>query len=505
MRYLFTGMQAKELDTHAIETVGFPGLVLMEKAAMTLVSVLMERERQDRGVLFVCGTGNNGGDGLAAARMLYQQGVPTAILMVGEAGKLSPDAKKQVELAAACDVPAVTEEAVFSPAFDVIVDGLFGVGLSREVTGVYEKVIQDINQSGKKVYAVDVPSGINGNDGTVMNAAVKADVTVTFGVNKLGLVLYPGCQYAGEVVVGDIGYPEASYRAVRNPAYYYEPEDLQRILPARRPDGHKGSFGHVSVIGGSREMGGAALFSAKAAYAAGAGLVHVCSAEENRNLLLSGVPEILFSSYGNETEGIDREALEQVLAFSDVVVLGPGLGKKPLSKEIVQYVLQYCEKPVILDGDGITLCKKEEISGKKNLILTPHPKEFSVISGKKIDLLKADLISLVCSFAEETGCIVAGKDARTVVGNGREVYVNVSGNSGMATGGSGDVLTGIIAAFLAQGVPAFEAVKAGVYVHGIAGDFFVQRYNEYSLTASGLIQSLNDVLRVKALHGEGND
>lgn len=498
MRYLFTGLQSKELDTHAIGTVGFPGLVLMEKAAMTLVSVIMERERPDRGVLFVCGTGNNGGDGLAAARMLHQQGFRTAILLIGDAEKLSPDAKKQVELAAACAVPAVTEDAIFSPAYDVIVDGLFGVGLSRDVTGVYEKVIQDINRSGKKVYAVDVPSGINGNDGMVMNVAVRADITVTFGVNKLGLVLYPGCLYAGEVIVGDIGYPEASYRAIENPAYYYEPEDLKEIIPARRPDGHKGSFGHVSVIAGSREMSGAALLSARAAYAAGAGLVHVCSAKENREILLSGIPEILFSSYGNETDGIDREELDRVIAFSDAVVLGPGLGRTSLSGEIVEYVLQTCNKPLILDGDGITLCKKEQLSGKNNVIITPHPKEFSAISGKKIEVLKADLLQMVSAFAAETGCIVTGKDARTVVGDGKEVYVNVSGNSGMGTGGSGDVLTGIMAAFLAQGAPVFEAAKAGVYVHGLAGDYFAKEYNEYSLTASGLIQSLNYVLCMAA-------
>lgn len=494
MRYLFTGQQSKELDTHAIDIAGFPGLVLMEKAAMTLVSVIMEREQPEGGVLFVCGTGNNGGDGLAAARMLHQQGFQTGVLLIGDAEKLSLDAKKQVELAAVCDVPVVTAEAVFSPAYDVIVDGLFGVGLSRDVTGVYEKVMQDINQSGKKVYAVDIPSGINGNDGAVMNTAVRADVTVTFGVNKLGLVLYPGCCYAGEVIVGDIGYPEASYRAVENPAYYYEPEDLKRILPFRRPDGHKGTFGHVSVIGGSREMSGAALLSAKAAYASGAGLVHVCSAKENREILLSGMPEILFSSYGDEKDGVNREALDRVIDFSDAVVLGPGLGKTPLSGEIVEYVLATCQKPVILDGDGVTLCKREQLTGKNPVILTPHPKEFSVISGKKLETVKADMLSAVSTFAEETGCIVAGKDARTIVGDGKEIYVNVSGNSGMGTGGSGDVLTGIIAAFAAQGALPFEAAKAGVYVHGLAGDYFAETYNEYSLTATGLIESLKYIL-----------
>ncbi len=297
MRYLFTSGQSKQLDDHAINIIGFPGLVLMEKAAMTLVSVLMERESRDSGILIVCGSGNNGGDGLAAARMLHQHGFRTAVVLVGDPDRMTPDARKQLALAAACDVPVQSEEAVGSPIYTVLVDSLFGVGLSRDIGGVYEKVIQDINASGKKIYAVDIPSGINGDDGRVMNVAVKADVTVTFGVNKLGLVLYPGCQYAGEVIIGDIGYPRTSYEAVENPVFYFEPEDLPAILPERVPDGHKGSFGHVAVIGGSSKMSGAALLSAKAAYASGAGLVMICSARVNRDLLLAGCPEALFEAY----------------------------------------------------------------------------------------------------------------------------------------------------------------------------------------------------------------
>lgn len=180
MRYLFTSRQSKLLDDHAINIIGFPGLVLMEKAAMTLVSVIMEREDQDSGILIVCGSGNNGGDGLAAARMLHQHGFRTAVVLVGDPEKMTPDTRKQLALAAACDVPLQSEEAVGSPVFSVLVDSLFGVGLSRDISGVYEKVIKDINASGKKIYAVDIPSGINGDDGRVMKVAVRADVTVTF-------------------------------------------------------------------------------------------------------------------------------------------------------------------------------------------------------------------------------------------------------------------------------------------------------------------------------------
>lgn len=496
VRYLFTAAEAKKLDEHAIHTAGFPGLVLMEKAAMTLASVLMEREDRRSGMLFVCGTGNNGGDGLAAARLLHQQGYRVGVILVGNAEKMTPDAERQLQLAAVCDVPVVTEESLSLPHYDVIVDGLFGVGLDRDVTGVYEKVIKDINAARKKVYAIDIPSGIHGDNGAVMNAAVKADVTVTFGVNKCGLVLYPGCEYAGEVIVGDIGYPQSSYRSIKNPAYYYEPEDLKRIVPSRRPDGHKGSFGCVSVIAGSSQMSGAALLSARAAYASGAGIVRLYSAEVNRDVLLSGIPEALFASYEREDGEPDYEVLDEAIRYGDCLVLGPGLGQSETAEKMVRYVLEHCTKLVVLDGDGITLCSKDISFGEGERILTPHPKEFSQLIGKEIALLKRNLPDEVKRFSAGTGCIVVGKDARSIVSDGEEIYVNVSGNSGMGTGGSGDVLTGIIAAMSAQGADAFTAARAGVYVHGLAGDYYAGKYNEYSLTATGLLEGLQQILAI---------
>ncbi len=497
MRYLLTAGQAKKLDEHAIGVIGFPGLVLMEKAAMTLASVLMEREDRRSGFLFVCGTGNNGGDGLAAARLLCQQGYRAAAVLIGNPEKLSEDAKTQMKLAAACDVPVLQAESVLSPCYDIIIDALFGVGLDRAITGVYERIITEINAAGKKVYAVDIPSGIHGDDGAVMNVAVRASATITFGANKRGLVLYPGCEYAGEVIVGDIGYPRVSYEAIGPTAYYYEPDDLKRVLPVRRPDGHKGSFGRVSVIGGSAGMSGAALFSARAAYTSGAGLVKIFSAVKNRDVLMSGVPEALFAGYDREEEGetvVNREALDEAMEWPDCLVLGPGLGTGEMSADIVSYVLEHCLKPIVLDGDGITLCSKELLRKKEDIILTPHPKEFSRITGREVSELKKDFVNEVASFARETGCIVAGKDARTVVSNGQEVYVNVSGNSGMGTGGSGDVLTGIIAGMLVQGLDCFAAARVGVYLHGLAGDCFSERLNEYSLTATGLLEGLKEAL-----------
>lgn len=494
MRYLFTGKQSKELDNHAIHTVGFPGIVLMERAAMTLVSVLIEKESKQSSFLFVCGVGNNGGDGLAAARMMKQQGYDTAIVLIGNSDKLTEDAKKQLSLAAACDVPAVSSDAILSSHYTCLVDGLFGVGLSRDICGVYEKIIQDINDCGKRIYAVDIPSGINADNGKVMNVAVRADATITFGVNKLGLVLYPGCEYAGEVMIGDIGYPKQSYQSISNSAFYFEPDDLVDILPNRKPDGHKGTFGHVSIIGGCESMSGAVLFSAKAAYASGAGLVKIFTVRENRDILLNGVPEILFSCYEGKDGEPNYDELDEAIQFGDVIVLGPGLGNSQRSKKIVDYMVLHCCKPIILDGDGITLCEQESINGKKNIVFTPHPKEFSSLTGIPIHEYKADIISEAKRFSEDTGCVLIAKDARTIVSDGQHTYVNISGNSGMGVGGSGDVLTGIVAAFIAQGLELYQAAICGVYVHGLAGDSFQNEYNAYSLTASDLVERIKYVL-----------
>ncbi len=494
VRYLLTGKQAQELDRHAIDVVGFPGLVLMEKAAMTLAQVLMERENVERRFLFVCGIGNNGGDGLAAARLLHQQGYLVAVTMIGEADKLSVDAQKQISLAVACGVPFVSSSCIAESTYDILIDGLFGVGLSRDISGVYEKIIHTLNNANKKVYAIDIPSGIHGETGQVMNLAVRADVTVTFGANKQGLVLYPGCEYAGEVLIGDIGYPKSSYESISNPAYYFELEDLPHILPQRSPEGHKGTFGRVVIIGGSKGMGGAVLLAARAAYGAGAGLVKVISEEENRSVLQVGIPEALFESIGNLEQEMDYSVLENALAYGDVFVVGPGLGRTDKAQKIVAFMLQHCKKTIILDGDGLVLCGKEQLVQAKQLILTPHPKEFSALTGKEVQQLRSILYQEVPHFAAETGCVVVGKDARSIVSNGVDVYVNVSGNAGMGTGGSGDVLTGIIAAFVAQGLSNFEAAQIGVFVHGLAGDWYRETFNEYSLTASALVDGLKYIL-----------
>lgn len=483
MRYIYTNKEAKVIDTHAIQTVGIPSLVLMEKAAMTVAAVLMERESREARILAVCGTGNNGGDGIAVARILYQQGYSAAVTIIGETDKMTEETKKQLEIAVGCHVPVLPATSVTDGQFDIMLDGIFGIGLSRDIEGIYEQMIDNINESGAKIYALDVPSGIHAGTGAVLNTAVHANCTVTFGVNKIGLVLYPGCEYAGEVIVGDIGFPKESIASVNSQIYMYEISELAR-MPERPGRSHKGSFGKVLVIAGSETMSGACYLAAKAAYSVGAGLVRVVSTDNNREVLLSALPEILFSS---------RDEIADAVDWADAIVIGPGLGLTKEAEEIMKYVIENSPVPTVIDGDGIRLCRNLTHTLTDNFILTPHVREMSYLTGISVGELQSDILETTRETAAEWECIIAQKDARTIVSDGRECYINVSGNNGMATGGSGDVLAGMIGGLLGQHLESFEAAKLGVYLHGLSGDVMAEEKGVYSLMASDIITGISRI------------
>lgn len=496
MRYLYSGSQAKEIDSHAIQTVGIPGLVLMEKAAMTIAAVIMNREEKSRKILAVCGTGNNGGDGVAAARLLCQQGYSAAVTVVGDTDHMTEEMQRQLEIAVNCNVPVISVASAAQQDFDILLDGVFGIGLSREVEGVYEQVLDQMNRSGAVIYALDVPSGIHAGTGAVLGTAVQADCTITFGVNKLGLVLYPGCEYAGEVIVGDIGFPEVSVASVIPEYYYYEPEDLPAQLPPRPSRSHKGTFGRVLVAAGSETMPGAAFLAARAAYAMGAGLVKVISPACNREILLSSLPEILFA---------ERDEIGDSLDWADAVIVGPGLGLTEEAEELVRFVIQNSPVPTVIDGDGIRLCRNITDTLSDNFILTPHLKEMNYLTGVSVADLQRDVPGRTKLAARQWNCVVVGKDARTAVSDGRECYINVSGNNGMATGGSGDVLAGVIGGLLAQHMEPFAAAKLAVFLHGLSGDAMAEEKGPYSLMASDLIRGIARVTAQLYTGGDNNE
>ncbi len=486
MRYLFTGQDAKKIDVHATEVVGMPSLVLMERAAMSAVKLLLEREQSDARFLAVCGPGNNGGDGVATARILHEMGYKAAVSFVGQPEKMSSETQKQMEIAVGCHVPVIPMSSIKDNQFDVIIDGLFGIGLTREITDVYEQIINEINDSDAIVYSLDIPSGVHAGSGEIMNVAIKADTTITFGVNKLGLILHPGCTYAGDVIIADIGFPRESLTMIKSPYYYYEPQDIRHMLPERKPRTHKGSYGHVLVVAGSETMCGAACLCAEAAYKSGAGLVRVVSPGINRDIILEKCPEALFS---------ERDELSEVTDWADAIVIGPGLGLDKEAQEMVQYVVENSPVPTVIDGDGIKLARNVTSTLSENFVVTPHMKEMSYLTNRDISDLLKNPVSAAYDAAMDLDGIVVCKDARTVVSDGHSCYINVSGNNGMATGGSGDVLAGVVGGFLAQGMEPFDAAKLAVYLHGLAGDVMAEKLSKYSLMASDLLDGLGEVIR----------
>jgi NAD(P)H-hydrate epimerase len=535
MRYLVSGKEMKAIDKRTIEEFGIPSMVLMERAALAVFEEAerLLRESGGKTVWAVCGPGNNGADGIAAARMLFLHGFDVMILLPGGAGKTSTEFESQLAIAKKLGLFVSTSEDYIPGTCDLVIDALFGIGLSRELSGVYAELVEMINsQSGAKVVSVDIPSGINSDTGAVMGQAVTADVTVTFGEIKLGHILFPGREHAGRLVVADVGFvPEdlaisradddfipgdsdpstsdggsKSSDGIKRPVSHvlaYEPADLKRI-PERKRNSNKGTFGKVLVIAGAKNMAGAAYLSALAAYRTGAGLVKVFTPEENRLVIQTKLPEAILSTYDTEWAGAEPEEFSELVmeqtGWADVIVLGPGLGQEEYAKNMVETVLSDAYVPIIMDADAINLAAENEyLKGyfTENIILTPHVMEMSRLAGKTVGEIKADPVKAASEFSERYGLTCVLKDAATVTaGRDGKVFVNMSGTPAMAKGGSGDVLTGVIAGLIAIGMEECDAASLGVYVHGLAGEKAEAAVGTHSVLAGELADHLMEVINV---------
>lgn len=504
MKYIVNAAKMKAIDQYSIEEIGIPAMVLMEQAAMSVAAVIRNSIKPSDRILSVCGTGNNGGDGIAAARILSEYGYQVSILLLGDEAKQTVQTRHQLSIAKKLDINIINNGRISE--YNVIIDAIFGIGLTKPVSGEWEKVIKDINNSPCNVYSVDIPSGVHTDDGKIMNIAVKADTTITFGLNKQGLLLYPGCLFAGEIVVADIGFPNKALTQAGPNTFTYDEADLRR-LPVRKSYSNKGTYGKVLVIAGSKNMSGACYLSAKAAYRAGAGLVRVLTAEENRTIIQTSLPEAILTTYDEEKISNQKDSILQAIKWATVIVIGPGIGTSKSADIIFKMVLQYGKVPVVIDADAINLLSANDTyrdeQGKlmvpPNTILTPHLKEMSRLTNQSTTEIAENLINTVLETVNGNNSVIVLKDARTIVSDGNKVYLNLSGNHGLATGGSGDVLSGIIAAFLAQGLDHFQASTLGVYVHGLAGDYVTSEGNSYSLIASDIIEALIRVLDTKDL------
>lgn len=488
MRYLPTGEWMQKADSFTINEIGLPSLVLMERAALKVVEA-MEREQINlEKPLIFCGSGNNGGDGFAVARLLKEKGYDATAVFVGHESSMSADCRRQKEIAEKCGVPMVT--TVCRQEYTTIVDAVFGVGLNREITGDYLESIVKMNAlSGQKV-AVDIPSGICSATGRVLGCAFQADLTVTFQCEKLGLILHPGHMYAGKTVVADIGIQCGLFEKENDICYTYEKKDLPVLMPPRQPNSHKGTYGKVLMITGSKGMSGAAYLSAKAAYTSGAGLVQIYTSEDNRVILQQLLPEAIISTY---TE-FEEEKLKSLLGWADVVCIGCGLGQSRLSESILETTLKEVRVPCVADADGLNIlsCHPELlITTERPLILTPHMKEMSGLLGCSVAELQEERFEKVKAFTEKYGVVCVLKDARTVVAKRKKHnFVNTAGNSSMAKAGSGDVLAGVIAGLLAQHMYPYEAAVLGVYLHACGGDEAKAAKGSYSVLAEDLIAGI---------------
>lgn len=502
MEYILTASEMKKCDENATKLYGIESMVLMERAALETARVIIERYGTDIYVGVVAGSGNNGGDGIAIARILREYGVRAEINLVGEPSKCTEQMKKQLDSANKLGIPVhfILEHVLY----DVIVDAMFGVGLTRPIEGKYKKAIAAINESKAHVVAVDMPSGIHSDDGSVMGIAVKADITVTYAYKKLGQLLYPGAEYAGEVICVPIGIPQEALENQKNAVVTFESSDLH--LPLRSPSGNKGTFGKVFLIAGSRTMGGACQLAALSAFRIGTGMVKVYTAQENRDSMLKKVPEAIIQTYCDDTSVAlseeEEKLLIQGLQWADVVAIGPGLSLSLKAKYILKTVMLMNQKPMVMDADALNLIAEDEtllqlMEYNRNnhlpydVVMTPHLGEFARLIKHPIPEIKKDILGYCRAFAKKYNVTLVCKDARTMVTKRYKLpYMNSSGNCGMATAGAGDVLTGIIAGLIAQGMDTHEAAIMGTYAHGLAGDIAKENSSAYYIMSQDMIQAL---------------
>lgn len=492
IKRVVTKEEMKLSDKAAIEIMKMPDLVLMERAAYACYETILEKNLPVERVLAVCGSGNNGGDGIAIARMLHLAGISVEILDTGNPRHRTDSNKRQHDIAENYGVRWTKTEDFSS--YSLIIDAVFGVGLSRNLSDEYNHLFRKINQSAACIFAVDIPSGVDGNTGQLMGEAISADVTVTMAFEKPGLLLYPGAFYAGELLTADIGiyeHPSLAYL----PSIFHLDERDEEMLPNRREDGNKGSFGKVLLVAGSYGMCGAAYMAASACIRSGAGMVKICTHESNRGILQQQLPEALISCYNNV---LNFDTIKKDLAWADVVGIGPGLGQSEMAKELLDFILKESDLPLLIDADGLNLLAKEKeklLTYQGPVVITPHMGEMSRLTGQSISEIAKDRFAVAGNFAEKYHCLCVLKDARTLLAEDKEhFFISSTGNSGMATAGSGDVLSGMILAFLGQTKDVRKAAILGVHFHGIAGDLAAEVYGKISMKAGDIIESIPQVL-----------
>jgi hydroxyethylthiazole kinase-like uncharacterized protein yjeF len=483
---LYPAEQVRAMDRYAIDTLGIPGIELMRRAGAAAFMALRERWPVARTLSVVCGPGNNGGDGYVVARLAHEAGWDVRAYPVAPLSKLKGDALAAYEEYRRIGGSVLDYVPVNFEGAEILVDGLLGTGLDREVGGLYAEVIKAANRCSAKVLALDIPSGLDADTGAALGVAVKADLTVSFIGLKQGLVTGEGLEHAGELVFSDLDTPLEVKRCVKPSALLLPP--LDHGLPLRRRHAHKGDFGHVLVIGGEQGTSGAARMAAEAAARTGAGLVSIATRKAHAALLNLDRPELM--CHGVE----QREELQALFNRATVAAVGPGLGRSPWAASLLGAALD-SGLPLVVDADGLNLLAGQD-RRSDCWILTPHPGEAARLLGKSTAEVQRDRYAAVRELQARYGGVVVLKGSGTVIaGAGELPRVCMAGNPGMAGGGMGDVLTGVIAGLLAQGLDVLEAATLGVRLHAAAGDMAAQD-GERGLLAGDLMAPLRRLVNL---------
>lgn len=503
-----TAAEMREIDRKAMDKYGIPGIVLMENAGRRVVEAVCRHLGGDvkgKVITVFVGKGNNGGDGLVVARHLLNMGADVRVLMVADPEHLKGDAAVNLDIWRKMGQKiypiykpnGINLVKVSLMSTDLIVDAIFGTGFRGTVNEKIGRVIQLINASGAPVISVDIPSGLEADTGRIGGQCVKAAATVTFGLPKLGMVLEQGVSVTGRMEVADISLPKPLLFDTRIKRWLLSREVVSRWLPKRQADAHKGDFGRVLIVAGSVGMGGAAMLTARACLKSGAGLVTLAIPEPLHDAVAGRIPEVMTLPLPHAGGALSMEALNALLEKQqkiDVLAIGPGLSQSDETVKLVLELLPQVTVPTVIDADGLNALARDTAVLEKikaPAVLTPHPGEMARLLEMTVQEVQDNRVMLTQQCAEDWDCTVLLKGPRTLVADpAGELYINSTGNSGMATAGSGDVLTGIISGLIAQGMEVSRAAAAGAYIHGLAGDLACEQLGSHSLLAGEIIDYL---------------
>ncbi|MHB8121992.1 MAG: NAD(P)H-hydrate dehydratase [Desulfuromonadaceae bacterium] len=500
-----TAHTMQELDKQAIKECEIPALQLMENAGRSCVEVIVGEFGTSGRCIVMAGKGNNGGDGYVVARLLAQAGWDVKVIVLADRAEIRGDAATNLEKLPGSVVNYCTAEGQLSALYmeelfqtDVVVDALLGTGLCSNISGMYHEAVDLMNASGRPVVAVDIPSGIHGTNGRALGEAVRAYITVTFAIAKLGHVLYPGAEHTGRLIVADIGIPQRLMEAASGYEFLDETA-IHPMLHRRDRQSHKGDFGHCLVIAGSTGKSGAAVLTANSAVRSGSGMVTLAAAESIHTILETKTTEVMTAPLPDYGSGYLTDnafsAIKKLLVDKAAVAVGPGLGCHQGTHDLIKNLVETVTTPLVIDADGlnalaedVTILKRKKT---QQVVLTPHPGEMSRLIGSSIPDVEAIRISVSQEFASTYGVYLVLKGARTIIASpAGTVAINGSGNPGMASGGMGDVLTGIIVSLLGQGCATWDACCLGVFLHGFAADMVAEDKGEIGINASDVLEML---------------